>query len=130
MGERLIETFDLGNNTVLQLIDASRKLVGDRYLVTLVSRINISIKENLLCDVSGCPGIDDIVNELGEILIYEKKEERIFVDEREKDSVLCDLLRQFKDNSLKYYRHPDFVRQFILKKFREKNKKYTNFKSK
>jgi hypothetical protein len=116
MEERLIETFDLGNNTVLQLIDASRKLVGDRYLVTLVSRINISIKENLLCDVSDCPCIDDIVNELGEILIYERKEERIFVDEREKDSVLSDLLSQFKDNVLKYYRHPDFVRQFILKK--------------
>ncbi|MDY6854925.1 MAG: hypothetical protein SWO11_09525 [Thermodesulfobacteriota bacterium] len=122
MEERIIETFDLGNNTVLQLIDASRKLVGDRYLVTLVSRITISIKEDLLCDVSDYPGIDDIVSELGDTLIYEKKEERIFVDEREKDSVLNGLLSQFKDNALKYYRHPSFIQQFILKKFREKQK--------
>lgn len=61
MEERVVETFDFGNDTVLQLIDSS---FGNHYLITFVSRTAISLKENLFSDLSHHISIDDIVSEL------------------------------------------------------------------
>ena len=41
MNEKLIRTIVLGNGLILEIYDYSRKLAGDRWLVKIVSKIDI-----------------------------------------------------------------------------------------
>ena len=117
MNEELIQTFDLENNLVLELFDASKKITGDRFQVSLVSRIKIPIRNDLFGKELKSPDIEDIISALGETVIYEEKDERNFVDEKEKAEVLKELCDQVKINALKYYRHPNFAGRFVLKMY-------------
>ena len=117
MNEKLIQTFDLKNNLVLELFDASKKITGDRYQVSLVSRIRIPIRNDLFGKELKSTDIEDIISALGEIVIYEDKDERNFVDEKEKADVLKELCDQVEVNALKYYRHPNFAGKFVLKTY-------------
>ncbi|MBL7208342.1 MAG: hypothetical protein ISS67_07485, partial [Desulfobacterales bacterium] len=45
MTSRLIKTIELKNNLTLNLYDESIKMIGERWLVTLVARITIPVDE-------------------------------------------------------------------------------------
>ena len=47
---QLIKTIDLENSMQLNIFDGSRKLAGDRCLVTMVARIEIPLSEELMKD--------------------------------------------------------------------------------
>ena len=124
MEEKLIKTIDLENGLELKLYDASRKLAGDRWLVSLIARIEIPTNKLLLKE-DGSPllNIDEVRKALGEKLLFEQKREKIFIDEKEKDEVMKEIQDFFLSSSLSYFSHPDFPKKYVLKKFNEKIKK-------
>ena len=124
MEEVLIKTIDLENGLELKLYDASRKLAGDRWLVSLIARMEIPTNE-LLLKKDGSPllNIDEVRKALGEKLLFEQKREKIFIDEKEKDEVLKEIQDFFLSSSLSYFSHSDFPTKYILKKFNEKIKR-------
>ena len=124
MEEKLIKTIDLENGLELKLYDASRKLAGDRWLVSLIARMEIPTNE-LLLKKDGSPllNIDEVRKALGEKLLFEQKREKIFIDEKEKDEVLKEIQDFFLSSSLSYFSHSDFPTKYILKKFNEKIKR-------
>jgi len=124
MEEVLIKTIDLENGLELKLYDASRKLAGDRWLVSLIARIEIPTNE-LLLKKDGSPllNIDEVRKALGEKLLFEQKREKIFIDEKEKDEVLKEIQDFFLSSSLSYFSHSDFPQKYVLKKFNEKIKR-------
>ncbi len=124
MEEVLIKSIDLENGLQLKLYDSSRKLAGDRWLVSLIARIEIPTN-NLLFKEDGSPSlnIDEVRKVLGEKLLFEQKREKIFIDEKEKDEVLKGIQDLFLSSSLSYFSRSDFPQKYILKKFNEKIKK-------
>ena len=124
MEEKLIKTIDLENGLELKLYDASRKLAGDRWLVSLIARMEIPTSDSLLKeDVSSSLNIDEVRKILGEKLLFEQKREKIFIDEKEKDEVLKEIQDFFLSSSLSYFSHSDFPQKYVLKKFNEKIKR-------
>ena len=117
MNEELIKTFDLENNLVLELFDASKKITGDRYQVSLVSRIRIPIRNDLFGKELKSPDIEDIISALGEIVIYEDKDERNFGHQIGTPSGFRSEPWPVETNVLKYYRHPNFAGRFVLKTY-------------
>ena len=124
MEEVLINTIDLENGLRLKLFDRSRKLAGDRWLVSFIARIEIPIKDSLLKgDGSSLLNFDEAVKALGEKLLFEQKRERVYIDEKEKDEVMKKIQDSFLSASISYLSRSDFPEKYILKKFNDKIKK-------
>jgi len=124
MEEVLIKTIDLENGLELKLLDASRKLAGDRWLVSLIARIEIPTSDlSLKEDGSPSINVDEVRKALGEKLLFEQEREKIFIDEKEKNKVMKEMQDSFLSTSLSYLSHSDFPTKYILKKFNEKIKK-------
>jgi hypothetical protein len=124
MKEKLIETLDLENGLQLNVYDASRKLVGDRWLVSLIVRMDVPVTEALKKNSrESIENIDEIKDMLGESVLFEKKREKIFVDTAEKEMVFRELCDMFLNSSLNYLSKEIFPKQYVLKTYREEMKK-------
>ena len=124
MNEKLIKTMDLENNMQLNLYDNSRKLAGDRWLVSLIVRMEILVSETTLPDDrQSVDHGEDLLAVLGEKVVFEQKRERIFVDESEKEKVLTELIDRFQKNTRHYLAHESFPQKYVLKIYGEEKKK-------
>ncbi len=120
----LIKTIDLENHLTLKLYDESIKMIGDRWLVTLVARMKVPLDEALIRksrDFSA--NKDKIKKALGQEVVFEHKINRIFVEENEKESIFQELYDNFIDNTLPYLSRPNFPERFLLKKIKEEMKR-------
>jgi hypothetical protein len=124
MKEKLIKTLDLENGLQLNVYDASRKLVGDRWLVSLIVRMDVPVTAALKKNSSeSVENIDKIKDMLGDSVLFEKKREKIFVDTAEKETVFKELCDMFLNSSLNYLSKEIFPKQYILKTYKEEVKK-------
>jgi hypothetical protein len=124
MKEKLIKTLDLENGLQLNIYDVSRKLVGDRWLVSLIVRMDVPVTETLQKD-SRQPivNINEIKDILGDSVLFEKKREKIFIDTAEKETVFKELCDMFLNSSLNYLSKDIFPKQYVLKTYKEEVKK-------
>ena len=121
MKEKLIKTMDLTNGMQLNFYDASKRLAGDRWLISLIIRMEIPVDEVSINDgVSPMERVDEIKKALGEKVMFEQKRERIFVGESEKQTVFEELYNFFIDSVLGYLSNNAFPKRYVLKKYREK----------
>ena len=124
MKEKLIKTLDLENGLQLNVFDASRKLVGDRWLISLIIRMDIPVTEILKRNGrKSVENIDEIKDMLGDNVLFEKKREKIFVDTAAKETVFKELCDMFLSSSLNYLSKEIFPKQYILKTYKEEVKK-------
>ena len=124
MKEKLIKTLDLENGLQLNVYDASRKLVGDRWLVSLIVRMDVPVTAALKKNSSeSVENIDKIKDMLGDSVLFEKKREKIFVDTAEKEMAFKELCDMFLNSSLNYLSKEIFPKQYILKTYKEEMKK-------
>ena len=124
MKEKLIKTIDLENGLQLNLYDGSRKLAGDRWLVSLIVRMDVPVTEALKKNGrESTESIDEIKGMLGDSVMFEKKREKIFIDKTEKETVFKELCDMFLNSSLNYLSKEIFPKQYILKTYKEEVKK-------
>jgi hypothetical protein len=124
MTEKLIKTLDLENGLQLNVYDASRMLVGDRWLVSLIVRMNVPVAEALRKNSrQSTESIDEIKGVLGDSVIFFQKRERTFVDATEKGIVFKELCDMFLNSQLDYLSKDIFPKQYILKTYKEEVKK-------
>lgn len=112
------EIFD--NGVTLRLYDASRKLAGDRWLVAIVAKAIVPVREELFHGEA--VNTDDLIKikqALADEVVFEQKRERYFIDEQEKDIVLKELMESFLSMTKVYIAHPEFPARFVKKCFRE-----------
>ncbi|MBL7180901.1 MAG: hypothetical protein ABIK98_09295 [Pseudomonadota bacterium] len=120
MTSRLIKTIELKNNLTLNLYDESIKMIGERWLVTLVARITIPVDEtSIQKDHLSLMDKDEIKNVLGESVVFEQKNNRIFVNQSDKKNVFQEMCDAFLENTLPYLSHRNFSRRFLLKRIKE-----------
>ena len=129
MKEKLIKTLELKNGLRLKIYDASRTMAGDRWLISLIARMEIPVTKVLeKNDSHPKENANEIKDVLGESVIFEQKRDRIFVDIKEKDSVFKEMHDLFLGSSKDYLSRETFPKQFILKTYKEKMKKASLFK--
>ena len=117
---RLIEEIELGNGIRLSFWDVSRRLAGDRWYVGLVLRIPIEVREEDFAHLEDGPSLyREFKEKEGDLVWFEAKKERHFIDEREKDEILEGLLRRLKEHSLSYLSHPAFAERFKRRRIEE-----------
>jgi dGTP triphosphohydrolase len=121
MNEKLIKTMELKNGMKLNFYDASRRLAGDRWLISLIIRMEIPVVEALITDEEkSMDSVGEIKKVLGEKVLFEQKRERIFVGESEKQTVFEEVYNFFIDSVLGYLSNNAFPKRYVLKKYREK----------
>jgi hypothetical protein len=121
MNEKLIKTMELKNGMKLNFYDASRRLAGDRWLISLIIRMEIPVVEALSNDEGkSMDSVGEIKKVLGEKVLFEQKRERIFVEESEKQTVFEEVYNFFIDSVLGYLSNNAFPKRYVLKKYREK----------
>ena len=120
MEEKLIRKMNLDNNLEIKFLDCSKKLMSDRWNLCLLMQIEIPVDENLrnAGDIQE-EEISNIIDTVGNSLIFEQKREQVFIDERIKDETLNNMLSSAVDSMVKYLSHPEFAIKYIMKKYKE-----------
>jgi hypothetical protein len=122
MNETLIQKISLDNGQTIKLFDASRKIAGDRWQVTLLVRMEIPV-DSVYSDTADRPNASEIKNAFGETVIFEVKKQRNFIGEPEKQPVLDNMKDTFIAISLPYLSHPEFPKRHIARQFAEFKKR-------
>ncbi|MBW2406415.1 MAG: hypothetical protein JRF17_03525 [Deltaproteobacteria bacterium] len=119
MEQTLIKTMELRNGLKLDLYDISRKLAGDRWYVGMIAQIDIPLTDSLLTNqLLSNYRLEEIRNALGEVVSFQKKMDRHFIAEGEKDALLHGLMDSFIKSSLSYLSHPDFSIKYVHKEIK------------
>jgi len=98
--------------------------VGDRWLVSLIVRMDIPVTEALKKDSRQLTeSIGEITDVLGDSVLFEMKREKIFIDKTKKETAFKELCDMFLNSSLNYLSKEIFPKQYILKTYKEEVKK-------
>ncbi|MGD8209276.1 MAG: hypothetical protein PVH37_17580 [Desulfobacterales bacterium] len=128
MNDKLIKTIVLGNGLILEIYDYSKKVAGDRWLVKMVAKVDISI-DYLADNAFESSKLNLQVGELKKIfdtcVRYEHQRERNFISEKEKDEVFNDLLTSYLESTQAYLSHPDFPIRYVAREYSKKKQQST-----
>ena len=127
MENKLVKTIGLKNNLKLKIYDRSKKMAGDRWLVSMIAQVDIPVSSvpQTLHDLQHDPDSDkdEILKLLGSVVTFEQKRERFFIDESKKEPVFNEVCDHFVKSTFNYLSHPDFPKKYVIIKYREKKKK-------
>lgn len=120
---RIIKTIVLENAQTLEIWDLSRKISQDAYLVRMKAQMEIPIKKCLFEEIPLSDlKFQDILNTLGERVIYVYHAERNFILTPEKEEVMDGLVSAYLENLGPYISKPGFPGKFILKEYQNRMK--------
>jgi len=123
MEEKPVNTVALESGMKLNFYDVSKKMGKDRWLVSLLIRMDIPVNETVLNRPEPSdPPTDDINKVLGRSFSFEQKIERVFVADDEKEALFKQFCDSILTGSLAYFSHPAFAKNFIIKKYNELKK--------
>jgi hypothetical protein len=124
MNDNLLETRQLSNGTTLNLYDASRRQGADRWIVVMEAHLEIPVDDRCLPQGrrDGLT-LETIRETLGHQVVYVSRKERVFVPDEDKAALLTAFQAEFCRNAVPYLLHPAFPPRFILKQYREHQKK-------
>ncbi len=118
MPEKLIEKVTLPNGLILELWDNSRLMAGDRWLVSLIAKVEVPVLPEYFSTLDyGEQAYRDLVDAHGNPLVFSQEKARHFVDGSETQETITGLCQRFKDNLIGYLGNPKFAPQYVLKKY-------------
>ena len=116
--ENLEKSIPLKNGLTLELWDKSRVMAGDRWKITVTAQVDVPVEKALEEPISNIQVIfDEIKTLMGESVRFEKKMERFFIDEKEKDETIQNLVDSLLESLLPYVSHPKFISRFVISEF-------------
>ena len=118
MSARLIEKVTLPNGLILELWDHSRLMAGDRWLVSLMAKVEVPVLPEYFSTLDqGEAAYRDLVDAHGDPLVFIREKTRHFVAGSETKETITELCQRFKDNLLEYLGNSKFAPQYVLKKY-------------
>jgi hypothetical protein len=118
-----VKAVELKNSLKLEIHDISKKMPGDRWLVSLLARIRIPVNPESGLFKGSEYSKEEIEHLLGKEVVFEQKRERFFIDGKHRDSVFEELCDSFLNSSLRYISLPDFPEKFVIKQFKDRVKR-------
>jgi len=110
----------------VEVLDHSRVLAGDRWLVSLEARADIPLdmaQLSALKDKDKEKALQALKKAYGDRIPYRYRQEKHFVDQRERHKVFQEFLDLLKSNVLPYLSHKEFASKLVLAKVRELKRK-------
>jgi len=118
MDKTLIETISLPNGLILELWNKSRPMAGDRWLISLLAKIEIPVLPEYFSTLdNGEEAYRELLAAYGDPLVFTQEKTRHFVDEKDTKDMLAELCQRFKDNLLSYLGNPRFASLYVMKKY-------------
>ena len=118
MSAKLIEKITLPNGLILEIWDKSRLMAGDRWLVSLLAKVEVTVLPEYFSPLDdGEQAYQDLVAAHGNSLVFTQEKVRPFVDEKETKDMLTRLCQRIKDNLVEYLGNPKFASLYVLKKY-------------
>ncbi len=120
MRGKLVEMIGLNNGIEVEIWDLSRVLAGHRWLVSLEARVDIPLTPHMLPPTPEREKFFQVLRDvIGDKIPYRYKQERHFVDEKQKDALFKEFITLLKKNVIPYLSHKDFAKRLVLSKIRE-----------
>lgn len=111
----LISERKIGDNILVSIYDRSRTVAGDRWRIELVCEAKLQVAEDNWTrldkedpEIAAC-----IRTELGAVLTYSYEIIRNFIDQKEKDKLIDESIRQLEENILHYITKPGFPQKLF-----------------
>jgi hypothetical protein len=125
----LLEKITLDNGLQLRLYDTSRQIAADRWFLCLSARIDIPV-DALHLEYLGEDSVSlaEVRTIVGDMVVYEKRLERNFVSEIDRQSILSEFRRTLLEISLPYLSRAVFPGRFILKTYRDECKRRKHYR--
>ncbi len=124
MGKEPIKRVSLANGLTLEFFDQSKHVAADRWLISVRACVTIPL-DGLAGGPNGLSA--DQANPLkaafGDHVVYEKEMARNFIDAKEKDQAIEEMMSSFIDSTESYLARPDFPQKYALKTLAEILKK-------
>lgn len=123
--QKLIEKRHLENGVTLYCYDASRKIAGDRWYIQLRCEAVIPVKEEFFQkygekDENVAPEMKSAIRRmLGDNITFDMIKERHFVDKKDKNDVMAELLGHVMDHMLSYLDKPLFPQRLLDCRYEE-----------
>jgi hypothetical protein len=120
MKNGILRKIPLKNGLILECIDKSRKVAGDRYCLDVVFRIEFRMDRIEAC----LPHVDqktlsEIQSVIGETVVFEKSLSRNFVDEKNMDRIKTEIVESYISSVLEYLSQQTFPERFLRKTHQE-----------
>lgn len=113
----LIRTEKLANGLTLELLDLSLRVAADRWRVAVLARAAVAITPETAGEAA--ERWTDVRDLLGAEVLYEKKMERTFVDEADKDGLVASMAASFCEQVAPYIGRSLFPARFVRQRYRE-----------
>lgn len=123
--QKLIEKKHLKNGVTLYCYDASRRIAGDRWYIQLRCDAVIPVKEEFFQKHSDKnknvePEMEAAIRQLlGDNITFDVVKERHFVDKRDKNDAMAELLGHVMGHMLSYLDNPLFPQRLFDSRYEE-----------
>ena len=121
MGKELIKQQRLSNGVVLSIFDNSRKLLGDRWLVTIECEAALPAQAEFIAEKKeeNPELLDMILEKLGKTISFSVCKERNFVAESDIGSARDGLIEQVYENMTEYLDNQAFPKKLFESRYAE-----------
>lgn len=116
MTATLIRSEKLANGLTLELLDLSRPVVADRWVVTVLARAAVPVTAETAHGAA--ERWTEVRDLLGPEVVYEKKMARNFIDGAAKDALVAAIADSFWDQAVPYIGRPLFAARFVRQRYR------------
>jgi hypothetical protein len=120
MANQPFDTISLGNGLSLEIWDNSRKVAGNRWLVSMEIRIDIPLS---IGNLGGLTNKEEVFSalkaEYGDKVTYRHELEKHFVDDNKKKEVFNKFMETAREDLFAYLSHPNFAKKFTLLKYKK-----------
>ncbi len=114
-----VESIELENGLNLEIHDLSRRVAADRWYVELKACIPVPVSKTSFTQNTAAPtDIETLREALGEQVVFEHRNIRNFIDEKDKPVILEEMHNSLKTNAQRYFNHPDFAARFLVKQYK------------
>jgi len=115
-----LRSYTLNNGLLVNVINKTSRYFGEYFTVFLELISEIPVKrEYFSTDVD----FMDACSLLGEKQLYVRQIKKHGVYEKDINAIIEEALKYFEEHSLPYLNHEQFLRKFIIKRFKEEKRK-------
>jgi hypothetical protein len=111
----LLQSIALKNHLLLKIFDTSKKIAGDRWLVSIIATVDIPL--STIKNMIPKSQFAEFQELLGDSVSFSKKTERNFIDEKEKDAMVHELVDSFLQSALEYLSREQFPEKLLMRQF-------------
>ncbi len=119
MEENIITERRLANGAQLRLLDRSKIMAGDRWLVKVVCQAVVKVTDALYPAQEELNLLSKIKAEMADEIVFAVTKEKIFIDQAEKEAAIAGLVEQINLNMLAYLESPAFPARFFAQRYAE-----------